>query len=107
MVELTNNQKFIWNFIQDFLYQNQSLPKINTIAKEFGMTYSGMRDHLVLMEKKGYVEFLKGSRGGYILKRYNSKMHNDLFNKERLDDYKYWKMYCYLRFLQTSRNRSL
>lgn len=105
MKKLTENQKTIWNYIQKFLYTNNTLPKINTIAKEFNMTYDGMRCHLVLMEKKGYVKLLKESRGGYTITKHTSKLHFMILSKENLYNLNYWKMYCYIRFIETSKKK--
>lgn len=52
---LTNRQQKVLDFIIDYLKDVGYPPTIREIASEFGISSKGAYDHLVAIEKKGYV----------------------------------------------------
>jgi repressor LexA len=54
--DLTARQNEILRFIVDYIRDNQRPPTIRDIADSFGFTVKGAYDHLLALERKGYID---------------------------------------------------
>jgi repressor LexA len=55
-MKLTDRQKEILDYIYKFIQVNQYPPSCRNIGSHFKITVKGVHDHLVAIEKKGYIE---------------------------------------------------
>lgn len=62
MMGLTEKQQHIYEFIKDYVIMKGYAPSIRDIAKHFKMTPRGAQQHLIALEKKGYIKRGKGPR---------------------------------------------
>jgi len=53
--ELTNRQRKVLDFITSYLRDTGYPPTVREIAGEFGISSKGAYDHLIAIEKKGYI----------------------------------------------------
>ena len=53
--ELTKRQQQVLDFITDYVRDSGYPPTVREIASEFGISSKGAYDHLVAIEKKGYI----------------------------------------------------
>jgi repressor LexA len=62
--KLTPRQDQILKFVVDYIRDNECPPTIRDVASKFDMTVKGAYDHLLALEKKGWIErSIKHSRG--------------------------------------------
>ena len=59
MKGLTSRQKEVLEFIRSFIGENRFPPTIREIADFFGVSPKSAHDHVLAMEKKGYLSFNK------------------------------------------------
>ena len=69
MVRLTERQKEILGFIEEYVREYGVAPSIRDIAARFGIQVRAVADHLKALERKGYIERLPGRSRGIILKK--------------------------------------
>ncbi|MEN3043448.1 MAG: transcriptional repressor LexA [Fervidobacterium sp.] len=62
MKSLTEKQQHIFEFIKDYMIMKGYAPSIRDIARHFKMTPRGAQQHLIALEKKGYIKRGKGPR---------------------------------------------
>lgn len=62
MKELTEKQQQIYEFIKDYITMKGYAPSIREIARHFKMTPRGAQQHIISLEKKGYIKRGKGPR---------------------------------------------
>lgn len=62
MRDLTEKQQYIYEFIKDYVIMKGYAPSIRDIARHFKMTPRGAQQHLIALEKKGYIKRGKGPR---------------------------------------------
>lgn len=68
MDELTDRQREILDFINEFRGKNQCNPTMREIADNFGMSSAnGAHDHLVAMAKKGAIHLISNKARGYLV----------------------------------------
>ena len=60
MEKLTDKQRAVLDFIEDFSLERGTMPTIREIAAEFGITIGPVQKYLKVLEKKGYLS-KKGS----------------------------------------------
>jgi repressor LexA len=66
--KLTTRQRKIFDFIKDFVRKRGFPPTLSEIGEKFGIQPSAVRMHLLLMEKKGVLRYVRQiSRGIEIL----------------------------------------
>jgi repressor LexA len=64
--DLTEKQQAIYEYIRD--NQITAIPTFREIAKKFGMTVKGAYDHVISIEKKGWLKRISiGSRSRYTI----------------------------------------
>jgi repressor LexA len=54
--KLTDKQELILRFIVDYIRDNERPPTIRDVATEFQMTVKGAYDHLIALERKGWID---------------------------------------------------
>ena len=54
--KLTKRQEEILRFIISYIRENERPPTIRDIADDFGFTVKGAYDHLLALERKGWIE---------------------------------------------------
>ncbi len=70
---LTERQKEVLEFIEDYMRKNGVAPAIREIAERFGIHIRAVQDHIKALERKGYIKKLPGKgRGIVLLKPRNS-----------------------------------
>ncbi|MGC8820209.1 MAG: transcriptional repressor LexA [Fervidobacterium sp.] len=62
MRDLTERQQLIYEFIKDYMIMKGYAPSIRDIARHFRMTPRGAQQHVIALEKKGYIKRGKGPR---------------------------------------------
>lgn len=60
MEKLTRRQSEVYRFIRDFIQKNHYSPSIRDIAEQFGVYVRAAYDHILALEKKGYIVREKG-----------------------------------------------
>jgi repressor LexA len=56
MIDATEKQTSVLNFISDFIERVGYPPTIRDIADHFSMSAKGAYDHVLALEKKGYIK---------------------------------------------------
>jgi len=56
MSNLTERQKEILRFIENFINERGYSPTVREIANRFSITSKGAQDHIFALYKKGYIE---------------------------------------------------
>ncbi|MBO8166211.1 MAG: transcriptional repressor LexA [Thermotogae bacterium] len=75
---LTERQKEILEYIENFIKLNGYPPSIRDICNDFGIASPrGVAKHLEALEKKGYIERTGVSRGIRVIKQANGKLTTD------------------------------
>ncbi|HCI28926.1 MAG TPA: transcriptional repressor LexA [Fervidobacterium sp.] len=62
MKDLTERQTLIYDFIREYILMKGYAPSIRDIARRFKMTPRGAQQHVIALEKKGYIKRGKGAR---------------------------------------------
>ncbi|MEJ5257570.1 MAG: transcriptional repressor LexA [Fervidobacterium sp.] len=62
MRNLTEKQQQIYEFIKDYITMKGYSPSVRDIARHFKMTPRGAQQHIIALEKKGYITRAKGPR---------------------------------------------
>lgn len=88
MIILTNRQKEVLNFIVLFIRDNGMPPTIREIADALGInSTNAANDHLVALEKKGYIERVPmTSRGIKLLPSAFAETGNEPCWRDSIDD---------------------
>jgi len=73
--ELTERQKSILSFIENFVERNGYPPSVRDIARHFRITPRGVLNHLRALEKKGYIDRKDGrARSIKVLKKLSKRI---------------------------------
>ncbi|AMW32688.1 transcriptional repressor LexA [Fervidobacterium islandicum] len=62
MKELTERQQQVYEFIKEYITIKGFAPSIRDVARHFKMTPRGAQQHIIALEKKGYIKRSKGAR---------------------------------------------
>jgi len=62
MKNLTERQQQIFEFIKDYITMKGYSPSVRDVARHFKMTPRGAQQHLIALEKKGYITRTRGPR---------------------------------------------
>jgi len=62
MKDLTEKQTLVYDFIKEYIMIKGYAPSIRDVAKRFKMTPRGAQQHVIALEKKGYIKRGKGPR---------------------------------------------
>lgn len=62
MREITEKQQQIYEFIKNYITMRGYPPSIREVARHFSITPRGAQQHIVSLEKKGYIKRAKGPR---------------------------------------------
>ncbi len=62
MKNLTERQQQIFEFIKDYITMKGYSPSVRDVARHFKMTPRGAQQHLIALEKKGYITRTRGAR---------------------------------------------
>jgi repressor LexA len=68
--KLTSRQEEILKFIVDYILDSERPPTIRDIAENFGFTVKGAYDHLLALERKGWIEREGKHSRGITIKEY-------------------------------------
>ena len=68
MIELTERQKMVYDFIRDFIKEKEFPPTIREVGDRFKISVKGAFDHIEAIERKGYIRRYPGARAIRILK---------------------------------------
>jgi len=84
---LTKRQEEILRFIIKYIRENESPPTIRDIALNFEFTVKGAYDHLLALERKGWIERRGKHARGIVVKEYPSglehlKAQNELLRED-------------------------
>lgn len=60
MKDLTEKQTLVYDFIKEYIMIKGYAPSIRDVAKRFKMTPRGAQQHVIALEKKGYIKRGKG-----------------------------------------------
>lgn len=66
---MTERQKEILSFIEDYIRENGIAPSIREIARRFGIQIKAVQDHIKALERKGVIKKLPGKGRGIIVSR--------------------------------------
>jgi repressor LexA len=80
-MNLTQRQREILNFIQDFAGKQGYPPTVREIAGHFGIDYRAAFDHLRALEKKGTLTRSSKSRGIQIFRPFSAVQHIPVVGK--------------------------
>lgn len=58
--KLTERQEAIYLFVKEYISGKGYSPSLREIASKFSMTVRGAQDHLVLIRKKGFIDYQQG-----------------------------------------------
>ena len=56
MKQITEKQQSVYNFILDYFMVNGYSPSIREIANKFNVTVKTSLDHVIALQKKGYIK---------------------------------------------------
>jgi len=62
MRNLTERQQQVFEFIKDFITMKGYSPSVRDVARHFKMTPRGAQQHIIALEKKGYIKRTRGPR---------------------------------------------
>jgi len=68
--KLTARQEEILGFMIEYIQSNERPPTIRDVAEEFRFTVKGAYDHLLALERKGWIERDSKHARGIVIKRY-------------------------------------
>ena len=68
-LELTQKQRNIVLYMKDHHKETGYYPTLREIGENFGINFSSVRQHLMAVEKKGYIERKQKSRAIKFLKK--------------------------------------
>ena len=69
MKQMTSRQKEIYDFLEAFIEREGYSPSIREVAGHFGISAMGARDHLLALEKKGYIQSGSNTSRSFVLSR--------------------------------------
>lgn len=63
MSKLPRMQRKVYDYLLSYQKQHGTLPDLSALAREFGIHYVSLKQHIVALDKKGYLNFRSRGRG--------------------------------------------
>jgi SOS-response transcriptional repressor LexA len=81
MYEMTNKQRAILDYIKYQITEEKTVPSLREIATHFEITPNGARNHMILLRKKGYIEWQEGKFRSITLKSDTLQRYREWYAK--------------------------